>query len=56
MSQTTICVQLDEVVVEIMCSMKRLEQLREKYATAVGEVRCLPVSVYITIGLWLNFL
>ena len=40
MSKTTaICEQSDGVVVDIMCSVKRLEQLREKYATAVGEVR-----------------
>ena len=30
---------IGRVVVDIMCSVKRLEQLREKYATAVGEVR-----------------
>ena len=33
--------QLDEVVVEFMCSMKKLEHLREKYTAAVGEVCCM---------------
>ena len=32
-----VCGQLDDVVVEFMGSMMRLEQLRGKYATAVGE-------------------